>query len=136
MKYRKIPHTDLYPSVICLGTASFGTSLDTPAVFQLLDTFVEQGFFTGRANPDNRSDAQFVRSWYSEEHFRCLDRVNALAKKRGVLPLAVALAYMLYQPFPTFPLIGLQSLSEICTSLQALDIELTPQEVRWLNLED
>jgi aryl-alcohol dehydrogenase-like predicted oxidoreductase len=95
-----------------------------------------QGFFTGRANPHNRSDAKFVRGWYSEDNFRRLDRVNALAKERGVLPLAIALAYVLCQPFPTFPLIGPQLLSETRTSLQALDIELTPEEVRWLNLDE
>jgi aryl-alcohol dehydrogenase-like predicted oxidoreductase len=43
VKYRNIPHTNLYPSVICLGTASFGTSLDISTAFQLLDTFVEHG---------------------------------------------------------------------------------------------
>ena len=43
MKYKHIPHTDLFPSVICLGTASFGTSLDSSTAFQLLDTFVEHG---------------------------------------------------------------------------------------------
>jgi aryl-alcohol dehydrogenase-like predicted oxidoreductase len=95
-----------------------------------------QGFFAGRANPHNRSDAGFVHGWYSEDNFRRLDRVNALAKERGVLPLAIALAYVLCQPFPTFPLIGPQLLSETRTSLQALDIELTPEEVRWLNLDD
>jgi predicted dehydrogenase/aryl-alcohol dehydrogenase-like predicted oxidoreductase len=95
-----------------------------------------QGFFTGRANPHNRSDAEFVRCWYSEDNFRRLDRVNALAKKRGALPLAIALAYVLCQPFPTFPLIGPLLLSETRTSLQALDIELTPEEVSWLNLDD
>jgi aryl-alcohol dehydrogenase-like predicted oxidoreductase len=95
-----------------------------------------QGFFTGRANPHNRSDAEFVRCWYSEDNFRRLDRVNALAKERGVLLLAIALAYVLCQPFPTFPLIGPLLLSETRTSLQALDIELTLEEVRWLNLDD
>jgi aryl-alcohol dehydrogenase-like predicted oxidoreductase len=95
-----------------------------------------QGFFTGRANPHNRSDTEFVRCWYSEDNFRRLDRVNALAKERGALPLAIALAYVLCQPFPTFPLIGPLLLSETRTSLQALDIELTPEEVCWLNLDD
>lgn len=94
-----------------------------------------QGFFTGRADPKHRSGTQFERSWYSADNFRRLERVNELAKQRGVLPLAVALAYVLSQPFPTFPLIGPLSLSELRTSLQALDIELTPEEVRWLNLE-
>ncbi len=94
-----------------------------------------QGFFAGRANPQNRTDTEFVRCWYSEDNFLRLERVNALAKQRNVLPLAVALAYVLHQPFPTFPLIGPLRLSETRTSLQALDVELTPSEVQWLNLE-
>ncbi len=95
-----------------------------------------QGFFTGRANPHNRSDAEFVRCWYSDDNFRRLDRVNALAEERNVLPLAVALAYVLGQPFPIFPLIGPYTLSEMRTSMQSLDIELTPEDLLWLNLED
>jgi aryl-alcohol dehydrogenase-like predicted oxidoreductase/predicted dehydrogenase len=94
-----------------------------------------QGFFTGRADPHNLLESEFVGCWYSEDNFRRLDRVRALARERRVLPLAVALAYVLHQPFPTFPLIGPLSLAETRTSLQALDIELTPEEVRWLNLE-
>ena len=95
-----------------------------------------RGFFTGRANPNDHSDAELVRCWYSEDNFRRLERVNAMAKERGVLPINIALAYVLCQSFPTFPLIGPRLLSETRTSLPGLDIQLTPQEVRWLNLED
>lgn len=94
-----------------------------------------RGFFTGRARPDDFSDAELVRCWYSEDNFQRLERVQALAKERGVLPIAIALAYVLSQPFPTFPLIGPRQLSETRTSLPALAITLTPEEVRWLNLE-
>ena len=44
--------------------------------------------------------------------------------------------YVLNQPFPTFALIGPRTLAETRTSFAALDIELTPAELRWLNLED
>jgi aryl-alcohol dehydrogenase-like predicted oxidoreductase len=53
-----------------------------------------------------------------------------------VLPINIALAYVLGQPFPTFPLIGPRQLSETRTSCQALEVELSPAEVRWLNLEE
>lgn len=95
-----------------------------------------RGFFTGRANPDDHADAELVRCWYSEDNFRRLERVNAMAKERGVLPINIALAYVLCQPFPTFPLIGPRLLSETRTSIPGLDIQLTPEELRWLNLED
>jgi predicted dehydrogenase/aryl-alcohol dehydrogenase-like predicted oxidoreductase len=95
-----------------------------------------RGFFTGRANPNDHSDAELVRCWYSEDNFRRLERVNAMAKERDVLPINIALAYVLCQPFPTFPLIGPRLLSETRTSIPALDIQLTPKEMHWLNLDD
>lgn len=94
-----------------------------------------RGFFTGRASPNDHSDPELVRCWYSEDNFRRLERVNTMARERAVLPINIALAYVLYQPFPTFPLIGPRLLSETRTSLQVLDIELTPEDVCWLNLE-
>jgi len=94
-----------------------------------------RGFFTGRANPDDRSDPELARCWYSEDNFRRLGRVNTLADERGAAPIAVALAYVLAQPFPTFPLIGPRSLAETRSSLGALAVTLSPDDVRWLNLE-
>ncbi|HTK10619.1 MAG TPA: aldo/keto reductase [Ktedonobacteraceae bacterium] len=95
-----------------------------------------RGFFTGRAHPEDFSDPELVRCWYSEDNFRRLERVNEMAKKRDVLPITIALAYVLSQPFPTFPLIGPRAVSETRTSFPGLSIELTPDELRWLNLED
>ncbi len=94
-----------------------------------------RGFFSGRARPDDRSDAELARCWYSDDNFERLARATELARQRGVTPIAVALAYVLCQPFPTFPLIGPRALSETRTSVAALDIELTPDDLRWLNLE-
>ena len=94
-----------------------------------------RGFFAGNAHPDTKSDAELVRCWYSPDNFRRLERVKELAAKRGVLPINIAAAYVLCQPFPSFALIGPHTLHEITTSLPALDITLTPDEMAWLNLE-
>ncbi len=94
-----------------------------------------RGFFTERAHPNDRTDAELVRSWYSEDNFARKARVEAMAKERGVLPINIALAYVLCQPFPTFALFGPRTLAETRTSLPALNIELSPDELRWLNLE-
>ncbi len=95
-----------------------------------------RGFFSGRASPEDKSDPELVRCWYSDDNFRRLERANELAAKRGVPTIAVALAWVLNQDFQTFPLIGPRLLSETRTSFLALDLELSPEEVRWLNLED
>jgi len=93
-----------------------------------------RGFFV-RGHPAYTADPSLVECWYAEDNFRRLERAKELARRRGVLPIQIALAYVLCQPFPTFPLIGPRLLSETRTSLPALDIHLTPDEMAWLNLE-
>jgi predicted dehydrogenase/aryl-alcohol dehydrogenase-like predicted oxidoreductase len=96
------------------------------------------GFFTGRYRPEDRSVpsyAPIVRTWFNEGNFQRLARVRELASRKGVTPSQIALAYVLCQPFPTFALIGPQSIDELRDSLPALEIQLTPEEMRWLNLE-
>ncbi|HEY4456948.1 MAG TPA: aldo/keto reductase [Pseudonocardiaceae bacterium] len=95
-----------------------------------------RGFFAGRADPEDRSDEELVRCFYSDANFERLRRVRELAGQFGVPPTAVALAYVLHQPFPTFPLIGPRTLDETRSSLVALDVELTPEHVAWLDLRD
>jgi len=94
-----------------------------------------RGFFTDRAHPDDTSDAEMVRCWYSDDNFARQARAKELAEKKGVLPINIALAYVLHQPFPTFALVGPRTLTETRLSLQALKVDLTPDEVNWLNLE-
>jgi predicted dehydrogenase/aryl-alcohol dehydrogenase-like predicted oxidoreductase len=95
-----------------------------------------RGFFLpGRSGPDKRADAELVRCWYSEDNFERQRRVFQLAQQRNVEPINIALAYVLSQPFPTFALIGPRQLSETRSSLKALEIELSPAEVKWLNLD-
>ena len=94
-----------------------------------------RGFFSGYAQPDNHCDLELVRCWYSDDNFLRLERVKELAKKRGALPINIALAYVLAQPLSLFALIGPRTLQELRTTLPALKLELTPKELRWLNLE-
>ncbi len=96
-----------------------------------------RGFFVPeRARPDLTSDESLVFSWYSEDNFKRQARAFELAKKKNVRPINIALAYVLCQPFPTFPLIGPRSIAETKSSFDSLAVELTPKELKWLNLED
>lgn len=94
-----------------------------------------RGFFAAGA-PDNLSDKSLADCWYSEDNFKRLERTKKLAKKYKCQPTTIALAYVLYQPFRVFPIIGPRTLSELHSSFEALDINLTPEEVKYLNLED
>lgn len=94
-----------------------------------------RGFFTDRSGPDKREDESLVESWYSEDNFQRKARVQELAQKYNTSTVVIALAYVLQQPFPTFPLIGPRTIQEFRDSLHATTIKLTPEELRYLNLE-
>ena len=81
------------------------------------------------------SDAEMRRCWFAEDNFERRARAVALAGERGVLPIQIALAYVLAQPFPVFALVGPRVMSETRQSVAALEVELTERERRWLNLE-
>ncbi len=96
-----------------------------------------RGFFAeGRADPADLSDPELVRCWYSDDNFTRLARAKQLADERGVTAISIALAYVLHLPIPTFPVIGPLLPSETRTSLAALDVDLSPADLKWLNLED
>lgn len=94
------------------------------------------GFFAGIYRPDDLSNKDIVRVYYNEGNWERLRRANDLAEKKAATSHQIALAWVLNQPFPVFPLIGPRGVSELQDSLPALDITLTPEEMKWLNLED
>jgi aryl-alcohol dehydrogenase-like predicted oxidoreductase len=91
-----------------------------------------RGFFTDRAGPDKRDDAEMVRVWYSEQNFARRERAIELARRLGKKPIHIALAYVLAQPFPSIPLIGPRTLAELDDSMRAFDIALKPDDLAWL----
>ncbi len=62
-------------------------------------------------------------------------RAEELTRKYGVSPHNIATAWVLTQSFPSFALVGPRSPGEIASTLPALAIKLTSNEVTWLNLE-
>lgn len=90
-----------------------------------------RGFFV-RGNPTDQSDQELVRCWYSPTNFARLERTQALAQQKGLEPIQIALAYVLHQPFLTFPLVGCRSVAELESSFKALEVLLTVEEVGWL----
>lgn len=95
-----------------------------------------RGFFTGRADPEDRSDAELVRCYYSDDNFERLRRAEELAATFGVSATAIALAFVLHQPFPTFPLIGPRTIAETRSSLAGVALQLSPEQIAWLDLTD
>ena len=76
-----------------------------------------------------------MRCYYSEENFERLARAEQLGAERGVPATAIALAFVLHQRFPTFALFGPRSIAEMRSSTLGLGVELSEQEMAWLDLK-
>ncbi|HEV7213756.1 MAG TPA: aldo/keto reductase [Chloroflexota bacterium] len=95
-----------------------------------------RGFFSGRFSPQQREiDPDVTRALYSDDNWERLRRARELAEKKATTPTRVALAWVLRQPLPTFPLIGPLKREELQDSLAALEVALSPEEAQWLFLE-
>lgn len=91
-----------------------------------------RGFFTGRFTPDDRSDADIVRVFYSDANWARLHRAETLAAKKGVSQIQIALAYVLNQPYPTGAIIGARNEAELLSCKEGAALKLTAEEVAWL----
>ncbi|MFS8578596.1 MAG: aldo/keto reductase [Novibacillus thermophilus] len=94
------------------------------------------GFFTGRFLPGRSDHPDIVRVYYSDENWERYRRAEQLALKKGCHTLHIALAYVLRQPFPVGGIIGPRRVEELQSSFEATRIPLSPEEMRWLNLEE
>jgi 1-deoxyxylulose-5-phosphate synthase len=95
------------------------------------------GFFSGRFRPDAPDDPDMVRVYYSDANWERFRRAERLAAELDKTPIQIALAWVLSQPgLKTFALIGPRTREELESSLDAAELELTPEQLAWLNLQD
>ena len=100
-----------------------------------------RGFFSGRItremfekHPEDID--QFCRIGYCcEENFVRLDRCKEIADEKGCTIPQIAMAYVLDSPLNAYPVIGAANRAELESSLGALKVKLTPQEVLYLELK-
>jgi aryl-alcohol dehydrogenase-like predicted oxidoreductase len=84
------------------------------------------------ARPAKERGADWLRSWSSSDNSDRVARAEELAAKLGVTPVAVALAYVLRQPFPTFAIVGAKAPAHVHEAVASLDVELTVDQCAWL----
>jgi aryl-alcohol dehydrogenase-like predicted oxidoreductase len=99
-----------------------------------------RGFFSGRYRPElaegETMDARnVIRTYYSAPNWERYRRADELAELKGCNLRQIALAWVLHTPLEVFALIGPATVAELDDCLGALDVELSPDEVAWLNLE-
>lgn len=92
-----------------------------------------RGYFTKMAAEGTARLSKHERRLYdSEINHQRLQRALALAKQYGVTVTDIALSYLTSQPFPTIPIIGCRTMTQLRDTLKACDLTLTPAEVQAL----
>ncbi len=98
-----------------------------------------RGFLAGNRTRDKKgettrstSDELAYRHYYRDADFDVVDRVVALANRRGLKPTQIALAWLLHQPGVTAPIIGASKPHHLPEAVAALDIKLSDEERKYL----
>ena len=98
-----------------------------------------RGFLAGNRRREDRgetvrakTDAFAHELYYADSDFTIADRVVALAKRRGVKPAQIALAWLLAKPGVTAPIIGASQLPHLDEAVAALDIRLDAEDLAFL----
>jgi 1-deoxyxylulose-5-phosphate synthase len=78
---------------------------------------------------------EFGRSLYRDEDKGVVEKVLAVAERRGVTPAQVALAWLLAQPGVTSPIVGITRPEHLTDAVAAVDLELTADELEELGAD-
>ncbi len=78
---------------------------------------------------------EFGRSLYRDEDRTVVEKVLAVAERRGVAAAQVGLAWLLAQPAVTSPIVGVTRPEHLTDAIAAVDVELTDDEVAELGAD-
>jgi len=94
------------------------------------------GFLTGKYEREAAAPAgsrgaasDHVQRRFSDENWKVLDEIRAIAADHDATPTQVSLAWLLAQDVVTAPIIGPKSSEQLQENLGALDVELSEDEV-------
>ena len=99
-----------------------------------------RGFLTGsRKRTDGKSETVRARTddyahglYYKDSDFTVVDRVMEIAEQRHAKPAQIALAWILSKPAVSAPIIGASKAYQLEDALNALQLKLTPDEIKRL----
>ncbi|MEZ4735474.1 MAG: aldo/keto reductase [Caldilineaceae bacterium] len=95
------------------------------------------GFLTGKyKQAEETASARaggIQKRYFNEAGWRVLDAVRQVATEVASTPTAVALVWLLAQPFMTAPIIGANSVEQLQDSLAAVELQLSQAQLDALN---
>lgn len=83
--------------------------------------------------PDPRTQAMWRSLVLRERNFQIVDVVLDEAKKAGVTPIELSLAWVLSRPQVVSPIIGPKSVKQLEDNLKALDVDLSPETIETID---
>ena len=87
----------------------------------------------GRGETTRAKTDDFAQGlYYKDSDYTVVDRLTEVAKQRGVSNSQIALAWILSKPGVTSPIIGASKMPHLDEALKALEIKLTPEELKSL----
>lgn len=130
MRYTQIHGTTLAPSVLCLGTAPFGTDVDETTAFRLLDAFVARG---GTFVDTARGYGEWGESGIGSS-----ERVLGTWLKQRALRDRVVLATKGGQPLDTAPTVSRLDRASLLSDLEGSlrDLQVETVDLYWLHRDD
>jgi aryl-alcohol dehydrogenase (NADP+) len=98
-----------------------------------------RGFLAGNRNREKsgetaraKSDEYAKNMYFGDDDFAVAGRNSELARRRGVAPAQIALAWLLHKPGVTAPIIGASKLTHLDEAVAALAIRLDAAELAFL----
>jgi len=79
-----------------------------------------------------RSDSHAQGMYYADSDFAIVDRLTDVARRRGVSPAHIAMAWLLRQPGVTAPIVGTTKVEHLDDAVASLDVTLDDAECKEL----
>jgi 1-deoxyxylulose-5-phosphate synthase len=128
------PTEMFYPGTLFADDATRGWHTDHQ--FPMLAWSTLASGFAAGTETDPATVDEVARVYFSDDNFERRRRAAEVGTDKGVSGLQVALAFVLSQPYPLVALVGPSKVSNLRANLGALEIDLTSEEMAFLDLED
>ena len=101
---------------------------------------IARGFVTGERRKEDwgdtvraKTDDYMKKLYYTTQDFAITERITQVARRRGLLNVQVALAWVLHQPGITAPIVGVTKLEQLDQLVGALEVKLDEAELKELS---
>ena len=94
--------------------------------------FVNQVEFAANEHFANPTDEEEKRVWHDELNLARRNRAIELAKQKNCQPIQIALSYVVNLEISAYPLVGPRNFFELDSCIEATNIELSAEDLRYL----